>query len=403
MTGRGPGASIPIESEPRLWFFVLTRFLGANRYPRRSKTLYARRQRTNLTGVKMSGGQDGDAREAQWLRWRSVADLYHAFFTGLILSVVTRRGTADAAEFVFQVFRRQQQERFLPGLEKLGLSHLPPAVAAAQYHYLSNWIGGVSVEYMYETDRKAWIRYPPPRWIWKGTAICGVPGEVSRAMLRGWHANNGVSLGNPNLGFVCTKQSVDGQDGLEGYYCEYDHPLEPDARLVFARHLEAPKFDSAAAPALPVASWPRPRLEKAYRNYAMEYVRTAAPVMVNLFGPDDAGYLLHLTGKLIGMQYFDEIARGLGVGRGTAGDFAAFVAALFEAQDDIADVNESGGIFEIRQATWKLMADVGDYHPACAGVLEGLFEGLAAGCGRRIAIDMRPAAGGAPPLVWSIG
>jgi hypothetical protein len=105
------------------------------------------------------------------------------------------------------------------------LSHLPPAVAAAQYHYLSNWIGGVHVEYMYETDRKAWIRYPPPRWIWRGTAICGVPGEISRAMLRGWHANNGVALGNPKLGFVCTKQSVDGQDGLEGYYCEYDHPL----------------------------------------------------------------------------------------------------------------------------------------------------------------------------------
>ena len=93
---------------------------------------------------------------------------------------------------------------------------------------------------MYESDRKAWIRYPVPRWIWRGTAICGVPGEVSRAMLRGWHANNGVALGNLNLGFVCTKQSVDGQDGLEGYYCEYDHPLEIDARLVFARHLEAP-------------------------------------------------------------------------------------------------------------------------------------------------------------------
>ena len=28
-----------------------------------------------------------------------------------------------------------------------------------------------------------------------------------------------------------------------------------------------------------------------------------------MFGPEDAGYLLHLTGKLIGMQYFDEIAR----------------------------------------------------------------------------------------------
>ena len=90
-----------------------------------------------------------DSRDARWLAWRAVADLYHAYFTGLILTIVSRRGTADAAEFVFRVFRRQQQERFLSGLEKLGLSGLPPAGAAAQYHNLSNWIGGVSVEYKY--------------------------------------------------------------------------------------------------------------------------------------------------------------------------------------------------------------------------------------------------------------
>ena len=341
--------------------------------------------------------------QAQWSRWRAVADLYHAYFTGLILTVVTRRGAADAAEFVFRVFRRQQQERFLPGLEKLGLNHLPPAVAAAQYHYLSNWIGGVHVEYMYESDRKAWIRYPPPRWIWKGTAICGVPGEVSRAMLRGWHANNGVVLGNLKLGFVCTKQSVDGQDGLEGYYYEYDHPLEPDQGLVFARHLEAPIFDPATAPALPVSSWPRPRLEKAYRNYAMEYVRTAAPVMVQLFGPEDAGYLLHLTGKLIGMQYFDEVAQALSHHRGGVEQFATFLRALFEAQDDAVEMTESEGSFGIVQQSWKLMADVADYHPACLEVLEGLCEGFAAGCGRHIGVTMRPAEGGRPPFVWSIG
>jgi hypothetical protein len=347
--------------------------------------------------------RDERAQEAQWARWRSVADLYHAFFTGLILTVVSRRGTADAAEFVFRVFRRQQQERFLPGLEKLGLNHLPPAVAAAQYHYLSNWIGGVHVEYMYETDRKAWIRYPPPRWIWRGTAICGVPGEVSRAMLRGWHGNNGVALGNLNLGFVCTKQSVDGQDGLEGYYCEYDHRLDLDARMVFARHLEAPLFDPATAPALPVANWPKPRLEKAYRNYAMEYVKTAAPVMVQCFGPEDARYLLHLTGKLIGMQYFDEIAQNLGASRGGAREFANFLRALFEAQDDTFEISESHGAFEIRQQSWKLMADVADYHPACASAVAGLLEGLAAGCGRHSPVSMRAAAGGGPPFVWSVG
>ena len=349
----------------------------------------------------MTGASD-DAREVTWARWRSVADLYHAFFTGLILTVVTRRGTADAAEFMFRVFRRQQQERFLPGLKKLGLDGLPPAVAAAQYHYLSNWIGGVSVEYMVENDRKAWIRYPPPRWIWRGTAICGVPGEVSRAMLRGWHANNGVSLGNPRMGFVCTKQSVDGQDGLEGYYCEYDHDLDIDQRLVFARHLEAPLFDPARAPALPVASWPKPRLQKAYRNYAMEYVRTAAPVAVQLFGPEDAGYLLHLTGKLIGMQYFDEIATAFGAERGHARAFAGFMCTLFEAQDDTVETSESAGTFEIRQQSWKLMAGVADNQPACARALEGLVEGLAAGCGRGIAVHRASGAGGALPFVWSI-
>jgi len=344
-----------------------------------------------------------DAGEAQWLKWRGIAELYHACFTGLALTVVTRRSRREAAEFMFRVFRRQQQERFLPGLKKLGIDHLPPAVAAAQYHYLSNWIGGVHVEYMYESDRKAWIRYPPPRWAWKGTAICGIPPEVSKAMLRGWHANNGVALGDLRLGFVCTKQSVDGQDGLEGYYCEYDHPLEVDARLVFARHLEAPLFDPANAPALPVDSWPKPRLEKAHRNYAMEYVKTAAPVMVQLFGPEEGGHLLHLTGKLIGMQYFDEVAQALGEGRGGAKQFASFLRALFEAQDEVAEISQSSGVFEVRQQSWKLMADVADYHPACARVLEGLFEGLAFGCGRHIPVRLKPASGGKPPFTWVIG
>jgi len=209
-------------------------------------------------------------------------------------------------------------------------------------------------------------------------------------------------LDNLRLGFVCTKQTVDGQDGLEGYYCEYDRPLELDARLVFARHLEAPLFDPAKAPALPVDSWPKPRLEKSYRNYAMEYVKTAAPVLVQLFGPEDAGYLLHLTGKLIGMQYFDEVAQALGQGRGGAKEFASFLAALFETLDDVAEIAASAGGFEIRQQSWKLMADVADYHPACGRLLDGLFEGLAAGCGRHIPVR-RVSAGGKPPFMWEIG
>src|SRR5882724_1923216 len=40
--------SVPIKSERRLYSFVLTRFLHANRYPLRSKTLYIFKSAGNL-------------------------------------------------------------------------------------------------------------------------------------------------------------------------------------------------------------------------------------------------------------------------------------------------------------------------------------------------------------------
>ena len=345
------------------------------------------------------------ADETNFKAWHAVADLYHGYFTGLIMSAVTRRSTADAAEFVFRVFRRQHHERFLAGIEKFGLTTAPHAVAAAQYHYLSNQIGGVNVETRRESDRKAWIRYPPPRWIWRGTAGCAVPGDVSTAMLRGWHAHNGVSFKNPRLGFVCTKQTVDGQNGLEGFYYEYDRDLAPDERLTFARHLEAPLFDPAAAPKLATATWPRSRLEKAYRNYAMEYVRSALPVMVQLFGPHDAGHLLHLTGRLIGMQLYTDVAADFTArhDHGPQG-FGAFLLELLRSQGDDADMTTANGNVTVTQAHWGLIAGVPDYHPACLKALTGLVEGLMNAHDRRLSLGFATAGpeSDAGPLTWTI-
>ena len=177
--------------------------------------------------------------------YKAVSRLYNALMTGLVLTLVTRAGEEAAREFVFAHFRRQHLAKFLPGLKKLGLDGLPDAVACAQYHYFSNALGGVKTEYAAETDRKAWVRYPPPRWIWQGTAICAVPRKVNEAMLHGWHGHNGVSLGNPRLGFVCTGQTVDGDAGLEGYYCEYDRDLAPDERVRFAPEETPPHYDPA--------------------------------------------------------------------------------------------------------------------------------------------------------------
>jgi hypothetical protein len=316
---------------------------------------------------------------------QAVARLYHAWFTGLILATIARRGTASAAELLFHVFRRQHHATFLPGLTKLGLDGLPHAVAAARYHYLSNQIGGVRVEYMEESERKAWVRYAPPRWIWQGTAICAIPSEVSQAILHGWHGHNGVTLGNPRLGFVCTKQTTDGQDGLEGYYYEYDRPLEPEERVRFARGEEAPPFDPARAPVLPSATWPQERLDKAARNYAMEYIRTTLPEMIDRFGPADARYLAGTAARQIGMHFFDECRALMGATEPGIAGFATFFARLAEAQGDAVSVEPAadGGVV-IRQRGWRLMRGLGPLHEAAFDCWNELWAGCLAAHDRHL-------------------
>jgi hypothetical protein len=101
------------------------------------------------------------------------------------------------------VFRHQHHEKFLSSFDKLGIKSMPDAVACAAYHCLSNSIGGVAVEFMRASDRKVWVNFVPALDL-SGCQHLAMPSEVSRAILRGRHAHNGVSLGNARLGFICT-------------------------------------------------------------------------------------------------------------------------------------------------------------------------------------------------------
>lgn len=287
--------------------------------------------------------------------YKAISKLYNALMTGLVLTLITRRDAESAGLFVFTHFRRQHLEKFLPGLKKLGLDRLPHAVACAQYHYFSNALGGVKTEYMPENDRKAWVRYPPPRWIWQGTAICAVPRNVNQAMLHGWHGHNGVTLGNPRLGFVCTGQTVDGNPGLEGYYFEYDRELAPDERVRFEHNERAPRFDPVRAPRLDSESWPAERLLKVERSYAMEYVRSMLPSMLELFGAAEAENLVGRAARLIGLQFYDDVASLLGVAGCGAADFAYLLAALAAAQGEEVELQRDGETSIVVQKGWRLM------------------------------------------------
>jgi len=300
--------------------------------------------------------------------YRAVSELCHRYLTGLILAMVIEVGTDRTARIVKALFRRQQEERFLPGLQKLGLADEPDAIACAKYHYLSNHLGGVAVVYVAESDTKAWVKYLPPRWIFDGAAIAGIPTEISRAMLWGWHANNGILLGNPRLGFVCTGQTVDAMPGLEGYYIEESEPLPPSDRLRFRFGENCPPFDKEDLPALDSQEWPTERLQKAGRNYTMDYIRNLVPVASQELGPLVAQSILYRTGRKIGMQYSSFVTETMG-----SDNPSQVLAALFEAQGDAVTWEGT----EVTQSTWRLMRGLeAESTPEWMNGILGLWEGV---------------------------
>ncbi|HEY6980971.1 hypothetical protein [Reyranella sp.] len=328
--------------------------------------------------------------------YRAVGTLYNALMTSLVLGLVVRRGEETAREYVFRHFRRQHLEKFLPGLQKLGLGDQPPAPACALYHYHSNALGGVKTGYLRENDRKAWVRYPPPRWIWRGTAIAAIPHSVSAAMLHGWHGHNGQSLGKPNLGFVCTGMTVDGMPGLEGYYCEYDRPLREDERVCFAYGSEEmPRLDWSRQPVLETASWPEERRLRTFRAYAIEYVRTMLPTLQELLGADDAQKELGRVARLVGLQFHEETARDMDlptdVERGdlqSARDFGRWLSAILEAEGEEVDVSERNGAIAVRAKGWRVVRELDLAAPLKAfDAWNELWLGAAAACDRFLTVQ----------------
>ena len=131
------------------------------------------------------------------------ARLWTRQWSALQFIIMRDRGEEALATLRQAILRRHQRAKFLKGVDKLGISRdLPPAVIAGTYHYLSNMIGGLRMQYAEENAKKVWVRYLPPSWSFPGPSICAIPSSAQRRMFAGWHPQNGKSLGCPRLGFV---------------------------------------------------------------------------------------------------------------------------------------------------------------------------------------------------------
>ena len=283
------------------------------------------------------------------------AHLHHQYFLGFQLIVAVEEGKEVVGEWMFRLFRQQHLDKFLSSFAKLGLTDLPHAVACARYHTLSNGVGGVQVEYMEESDKKAWVRFRYPRWMYAGPAICGIPREASLGFLKGWYAHNGVSLQNPRLGYVCVSEDLTGEFGLCGYFKEYDHYLSPDERLQFAKDERPPHFDPAKQPQPPETQWSEERLAKGARNYALEYCRNGIRELITVIGRDRALALGKRAARLTGLQQSQHIASMLGCHDGDHWEAGRFLALALAGMGDSVETRKSDPALTLTQSGLRVV------------------------------------------------
>lgn len=304
-------------------------------------------------------------------RCATIGRLWAIEWSGLQLTILREKGERDLAEFKYRILRRHQRAHFLAGVKKLGIPlDLPPAVIAGRYHYLSNLIGGLQMEYVEESPRKVWVRYLPPAWSYPGASLFAVPASVQRAMFAGWHPHNGPSLGCPRLAFVVTKVFQDGEPYDEGYFEEFERDLAPDERIQFRPVTSSPDFDPARAPKLDPHVWTEERLHRARRNFARDYLADGVRTALEMYGVHAAADYLAQAARLCAVQFFDEFRQAFAVTGRTARDFAQIFAYFAELASEGATVEAHGPSRLALRRPSRLFPD-GDMVPE---IYQALFE-----------------------------
>lgn len=222
-----------------------------------------------------------------------------------LVGLLTRdQGQSVAIQLIKSTMRAEQGARYVEGLQKLGIDLAePPAVKAAKYHYLSNTLGGLSLEYFRESNRKAWIRYRAPVGSSPGSGLAFIPRDVRKAVFMTWHPNNGKLMGCPNLQWVLTKLSCDGHPYDEGFFIERDQEVAPEDRGIMAdEDPPVSKFPEEQFPLVDAEQWPLIRRLKAQRNFGHDYYFASLKRISTLVGEVPAEAFVTLAARLTAIQ-----------------------------------------------------------------------------------------------------
>jgi hypothetical protein len=303
-----------------------------------------------------------------WEKAQLTDRVYSFVWKCLKLTTLKEVGENGLANLIFDQFRELQKTFFLQGYKKLRLDNEPLAVGCAKYHYLSNRLGGVKCDIYIDSDKKAWIRYPSPRWAMGDIADCVMGlGEII-AMFKGWHAHNGVSLGNPRLGFVLTHGwGPRGDDYMGGYFEEFARELEPDERLQLKFGIQGPKEEDWKAGdfmkeeywPLPKDEWPEERRIKAFHKFSLYYAESMIKQILKFFGTKKAAYTVSRAFHAVALQMHRELIERFGIEAKDAKAVATFVKFMGDMRGDTMVLREnSPNEYIVQQSSWRLRDSV---------------------------------------------
>lgn len=305
--------------------------------------------------------------------------LWSRAYAALQMVTLREKGAEGITSLKYNFMNGHGVKHFLGGVDKLGIRNDPPAIVGAKYHYMSNClIGDVAMEYVQESEKKAWIRYLAPSWAYPGSGLMAVPASVQMASFQAWHRNNGTWLGCRRLAYVCTKLYQYGEPYDEGYFVEHDHDIPIEQAFRVEAVTSAPHFDPVAAPKLDPVQWPQERLLKARRRYAESYTAVPAQVLLDMYGVPLGSYLIKQAMLGLGTQYAHEIADKMGVaGRDAASLSTLFFKMLSTLGEDV-EVEKMGSAYALTRSSFAPIDEsaLEEVHDAYFGLVIGMLKVL---------------------------
>lgn len=226
---------------------------------------------------------------------------WSTMYSALLISVFRHRGEEEFLQICHDHLVQHQGTHYNEGLRKLGIVEgTPPAIAAARYHYFTNIIAGLDLEYFEESPKKVWLRYRAPNWTFGGLSILALPSRTRRVFMTAWHPRDGLYMDEPGLQWVATKFVSEGDPYDEGYFVEHDDPVGD--RIADFRVESPPPSYAPQKPALDSQEWPAVRVAKARRNFSEGYVRATTAAMVRRFGVAATHDMIRDLARIVAVQ-----------------------------------------------------------------------------------------------------